>query len=248
MYLCTRVFFNLYLTMSTFRELAYLVLDELKGFSDDFTYTPEHVIFLLSKYRAFLLKQRYSDIKKFIPYSNYQTICMDLVKSDSICGDYCDGDIYLKTTSKVPFFMQVGVPRIHSRDYYKGDIALISRDRMRYVGYNKYLKNIIYGSIAPDMYLYLYSKNHQFLHLEKVEITALFQDPVEAFKLQCSKNCTNGDVDCDILDSVFPMEDSLVPPLVDLVVKELSRALVKTSDEMNNSKDDVSSVDNNQNN
>ena len=56
--------------MSTYRELVYLVLDELKGTSDDFTYTEEHIMFLLSNYRAFLLKQKYNDIKKQIPESN----------------------------------------------------------------------------------------------------------------------------------------------------------------------------------
>lgn len=30
----------------TYREAVYLVLDELKGMSDDFTYTEEHVAFL----------------------------------------------------------------------------------------------------------------------------------------------------------------------------------------------------------
>lgn len=57
--------------MSTYRQLTYLVLDEIKGVSDDFTYTEDHIIFLLDKYRAFLLKQRYSDIKKQMPESNY---------------------------------------------------------------------------------------------------------------------------------------------------------------------------------
>lgn len=50
--------------MSTYRELVYLVLDELKLASDDSTFTEDHVVFLLNRYRTFLLKQRYSDIKK----------------------------------------------------------------------------------------------------------------------------------------------------------------------------------------
>ena len=72
--------------MSTYRELVYMVLDELKGISDDFTYTEDHIIFLLNKYRAFILKQRYSDVKKFIPESNYQTICLDLIQVPAISG------------------------------------------------------------------------------------------------------------------------------------------------------------------
>jgi len=57
--------------MSTFRELTYMALDELKLMSDDSYYTEDHVLFLLNKYRSFLLKQRYSDIKKQMPESNY---------------------------------------------------------------------------------------------------------------------------------------------------------------------------------
>ena len=53
--------------MNTYKELVYMCLDELKGSSDDFTYTEDHIVFLLTKYRVFLLKQRYSDIKKPIP-------------------------------------------------------------------------------------------------------------------------------------------------------------------------------------
>ena len=70
----------------TYNELIYMVLDELKLSSDDSYITPDHVIFLLVKYRSFLLKQRYSDIKKQIPDSNYQSICLDLIEVPSISG------------------------------------------------------------------------------------------------------------------------------------------------------------------
>ena len=66
--------------MNTYRQLVYMVLDELKGSADDFTFTEDHVMFLLSKYRAFLLKQRYADIKKPMPESNYQTLCLELIE------------------------------------------------------------------------------------------------------------------------------------------------------------------------
>ena len=38
--------------MSTYREIVYMVLDELKLESDDAYYTQDHVIFLINKYRA----------------------------------------------------------------------------------------------------------------------------------------------------------------------------------------------------
>lgn len=72
--------------MSTYKELTYMVLDELKIVSDDSHFQEEHVLFLLDKYRAFLLAQRYKDIRKEIPESNYQTICVDLKQVNAIDG------------------------------------------------------------------------------------------------------------------------------------------------------------------
>ena len=58
----------------TYREIVYSILDLLKQSSDDSFYTEEHVLFLVSKMRAAILKQTYANIKKEIPESNYQTI------------------------------------------------------------------------------------------------------------------------------------------------------------------------------
>lgn len=223
--------------MSTFRELIYLVLDELKGMSDDFDFTEDHVHYLLTKYRAFLLKQRYSDIKKQIPESNYQTICLDLINVPAISGEPCTGGVYLRSKQKVPFLMQIGTPRVYPIDYYQGEITYVSRDRMRYVGYNKFLQNIIYCSIGPDNYLYFKSSNPQYLYLEKVKFTGIFQDSMQASNLQCPDN--NGETVCDPIDRTFPIEDALVPPLIELVVKELAGSAYKPDDEANNAKDDL---------
>lgn len=226
--------------MSTFRELTYSVLDELKLSSDDSTFTEDHVMFFLDKYRAFLLKQRYSDVKKQIPSSNYQTICLDLIQVPAISGEPCEGGVYLRSKDKVPFLMQIGVPRVYPIDYYQGDITYISRDRMRYVGYNKFLKNIIYCSIGPDNYLYFKSYNPQHLHLEHVRLTGIFLNSIRASDLQCPDE--EGNIVCDILDREFPIEDSLISPLIELTVKLLSGASYRPADPNNNAKDDLADM------
>lgn len=220
--------------MSTYRELVYLILDEVKGNSDDYNYTEDHIIFLLSKYRSFLLKQRYSDIKKTIPDSNYQTLCLNLMEVPAICGEPCEGGVYLRSTNKIPYLIEIGTPRIYPYNYFIGEMAYISRDRMRYIGYNRFLKNIVYGTIGPDQYLYLKSTNPQFLHLEKINFTGVFQDSTEASYLSCNLEET-----CDILDLSFPIEESLVPPLIELIGKELIKSAYIPVDSDNNSKDDV---------
>lgn len=226
--------------MSTYKELVYMVLDELKLYSDDAVYTEDHVILLLDKYRAFLIKQRYSDIKKQIPESNYQTICLDLIEVPAISGEPCEGGSYLRSKEKIPYLMKIGIPMIYPVDYYQGEITYVSRGRMRYVGYNRYLQNIIYASIGPDNYLYFKSFNPQYLYLEKVRMTGIFEDPKSALELQCPDE--NGDTTCDILDMTFPIEDALVPPMIELVVKELLGAEYRPKDEANDAKDELSNV------
>ena len=226
--------------MSTYKELVYMCLDELKLYSDDALYTEEHIMFLLGKYRTFLIKQRYSDVKKQIPESNYQTICLDLIEVPAISGEPCEGGFYLRSKKKIPFLMKIGNPRVYPIDYYQGEITYVSRDRMRYVGYNKYLQNIIYASLGPDNYLYFKSFNPQFLYLEKVRMTGIFEDTLAASELQCPDE--SGNTVCDILDREFPIENALIPPLIQLVVEELTKAEYKPEDKENNSDDDLSEV------
>ena len=223
--------------MSTYKELIYMCLDELKLYSDDALYTEEHVMFLLGKYRTLLLKQRYSDVKKQIPESNYQTICLDLIEVPAISGEPCEGGSYLRSKEKIPFLMKIGIPRVYPIDYYQGEITYVSRERMKYVGHNKYLQNIIYCSLGPDNYLYFKSINPQYLYLEKARMTGIFEDAVAASELQCKE-----DKACDILDREFPMESALVPPMIELVVKELLGAEYRPEDSNNDSSDDLSNL------
>ena len=99
--------------MNTYRELVYMVLDQLKGMSDDFDFTEDHVIFLLSKFRGYLLKQKYADIRKEIPDIDYQTICLDLQEVPAISGEPCEGGSYLRSVQKIPYTMVIGNPMVY---------------------------------------------------------------------------------------------------------------------------------------
>lgn len=223
---------------TTYRELVYLVLDELKLSADDATFNEEHCIFLLGKYRGLLLKQQYKDVKKEIPESNFQTLCLDLIQVPAITGEECEGGTYLRSKEKIPFLMNISSPRVYTEDFYQGNITYVSRERMRYVGYNRWLPNIIYASIGPDNYLYFKSFNPQFLYLEKVRLTGIFENPEIASELECDKSNST----CDILDMPFHLEEALIPQVVQLVVKELSGAIYKPKDSTNNASDDLSEL------
>ena len=225
-------------------ELTYMVLDELKFLSDDSLYTEGHIIFLLKKFRAFLIKKEQDKEKASTDVASefeYQQICLDLEKVPAMDGEPCTGGYYLRTTKPIPKILEGTKPRIYPMDFYQGiNISYVTRDRMRFVGTNPYLQNIIYTSIGPDLHLYLNSSNPQFLYLQKLRMSAIFEDMDEAAGLLCDEDGTSKA--CDVLDMEFPIREYLVPPLIELVVKELSGSKYQVADKVNNAADDLSRV------
>ena len=228
--------------MAKYKEIVSMVLDALKITSDDSTFTEEHVLFLAGRYRSFLLKQRYyTDLKKQIPESNYQTLCLSLEKAEAIDGLPCFGGYYLRTTEPVPDLLPFGSTRFYTAaSYFRGDITVVSKDRFKYVGENKYMQNILYATLGPDSHVYLNSSNPQFLYLEgkdKLKVTGIFEDSEKASELECDNQDSEN---CDILDRNFPIEDALVAPLIELIVKALSASVVAPEDKQNDANDNLS--------
>lgn len=224
--------------MSTYREVVYLVNDELKNISDDGLFTEEHIIFLADKYRAFVLKQRYADIRKDIPESNYQTICVDLERVTLPSSDICGSGEYLRSTKKIPAMTTLGSRIISPINFFSGNFNYVSNSRFKYTGYNKYLKNQAYGTIGPDHYLYLKSSDQQFYFLEKVKLTGIFEDASKLIDFQCDET----DKVCNILDMEFPLEEAIIPVVIELIVKELTAIKYQAADTKNNANDDISDL------
>lgn len=218
-----------------------MVLDELKMISDDSHFQREHVLFLIDKFRGFILKQRYADIKKEIPESNYQTICLDLEQVPALGEDTCGGKGYLRSVQEIPELMTLGNTKVSSMDYFQSNITYVNRERFKYVGNNKYLQNIIYSTIAPNEHLYLKSNNPQAYYLNKVKVTGIFEDSAKAAELACAGE---GDNACDVLDKELPLEEALIPPLLELIMKELGGAKYQAADQQNNASDDLDKLAN----
>ena len=216
------------------KELVYMVLDEIKGLSDDFTYTEDHVIFLLNKYRTSLLKQKYKDDKSAMHSSNFQTMLLTL--KDSLQNkDYILERQYKQSEEVIPELLTDKGVRVYPETQFldNADIAFITEDRMRYVGYNKYLKNAVYATIHND-YLYITSRNLDIMDLQQVHLSAVFEDAIEAIK------AIKGNI--DLLEEDFPMEDSLTSLLIQSVVKELLGAAYRPKDPQNNANDDLADI------
>lgn len=226
------------------KEIVYYLLDACKNISDDSILTEDHVIFLVKKYRSFLIKKEIDKEKESddsVSEFEYQQICLDLEKVEAFPGFPCEGGYYLRSTKALPKLLDGVSPTIYPVDFYNGiHIAYVSRERMRFVGTNPFLKNIIYVSIGPDLHLYLKSSNPQFLYLQKLRMSAAFEDFEDASELLCDDE--GNSTGCDALDASFPIRDYLVPSLIELVEKEMLGTAYRPEDKANNAKDDLSDL------
>lgn len=242
----------------TYREIIYACLDSIKLASDDSYITEEHIKFFLSKIRAYLIKATYDKSLLPVSKSNYQTICLDLQKTEGLKECPCDltGTIYLRSTQRIPATMPMGSITVYTDDYYQtGNISYVSMERMRYVGHNKWLGNMIYASIGPDNHLYLKSPNGSIDNLNRIRLVGLFEDPEKAIDLMCEEDCTCGEEcdcgdncscgskrKCDVLDEEYPLEDTLVNQAIDVLIKYLTNITYKPEDPANNASDDLSNL------
>lgn len=231
----------------TYREVIYMVNDLCKQFSDDASYTEDHILFLINKYRGALLQQ-YLSVKKQVPHSNYQTIIIGLdcnfpIKSNTV---------QFTSIKTIPYLLPIGNPSVYTQDYYEdaffnqfvGPINLVSRERLRYVGYRSRLKNQLYAAINPQTNK-LELKVHQalapiindYINQEQgnvqfeVILTGIFEDAWAATTYQ------GGSIDAE-----FPLESALLPNLLQAVLKDILGGAYRPKDGSNNANDDLASL------
>lgn len=212
----------------TFRELVYIITDLSKTISDDSNFNQDHILFLASKYRNYIINSQYLNMKKTIPMSNYQTVCVDLAPIDD---DICGVDDSLKSIDSVPSLLPLGSVTISpAAGFQYGKLSYVPYQRYRYVGKSRFSGNMQYVTIGPDNYLYMKTNSHDGAFMDKLCITGIFDDIVEAAK-------TGECMDCDYLDTRFPLEDAFVNSLIQLVVNDITGGAWRLRDTDNDAYD-----------
>lgn len=226
--------------MYTYNHVVYMILDYLKIASDDAYYTPDHVIFLLNKYRAYVLKNKYDNSSDTPSDTNYQTMHIELEEKDRIEGQGCSGS-YLVSKGTLPDSLDIGSPMFAGKDLFQGDISFVTPIRFKYVGFNKWMRNITYATFEGGK-VYMKSCNPLAYYLKEGTYRDIFTDPLEAAALSGEYDVDDNGELCDPLEVEFPLEDNLLPLVMQYVVKELSGASYKPRDTENNADDDLSKL------
>lgn len=233
--------------MSKVSELVYMVTDLVKTMSDDCTVNENHIMYLLDIYRAFLLKQRYEkDPKRIIPDSNYQTITVTMEKdtyqhdvdvcytcnTDDDGKESCStnpGSEILVSTEALPEIMALGIPRLFlDKGMFNYTFNRVPMSRFEVVGHNKWLSNFVYWTIGTDGKLYMKSSGNKMINsISNVNISAIFS------------SYRNDDME---MNDEFPIEESLVPNLLEMVIKDVLGATLRPKDRENNASDDLANI------
>ena len=202
----------------TYRELVYMCLDEIKLSSDDSYITEDHILYLISKYRAFLLRQKYEKTNMPVNKENFQYL-----------RNVSEGDL-------IPTIMAISIPKIDFQIKnlpYEG--IFIPYERFKYVGNNKYLTNdkskIVYVT-ADRLNNIRITPVHDDITL--IPIYAVFEDILSASMYEFP--------DTDILDCRCPIEAELVAGVQEMVVKDALGVAYRPNDFINNGADDLSKL------
>lgn len=215
----------------TYKELVYMALDALKIHSDDSKFTEDHVVFLLNKYRAYALVQKYSKTLEGVNYKNYQTISVETVGNQN---NRPGNGHYITSTDIIPEMINIALPRVQSATLIDEQIVFTNENRLRYTGYNRFLPKITYSCLGNDKHLWVKHVNEITPPYPKYQLFAVFANPNEAYDF-------NNDT-TEVLDREFPLEESLAPAVLELVLKDLTNGIYKPSDNVNDAQDALSDL------
>lgn len=218
----------------TYREAIYMIFDMLKVASDDSYWEEEHIIFILNKYRSILLSQKYKGIKVDIPISFYQQIPISLIKSSV-------NDMYT-STEKIPNIVNLNGIILENfisdeLNPTKFNFNFTTIQRLKFIGFNKWLKNELYFALDYDNYLYVKSGNNSIPVPNKIIGNFILDNPLDILKF-----LPENEIPEDPIDYIFPVEGSLVQTIIEMSVKELSQSIYLPEDKKNNSTDSLSEI------
>lgn len=222
--------------MSTIKEAIYMVMDELKVLSDDSTFNINHIKYLLSPYRHKMLEAKYNAKNRMsISRKNFQSLDMEL---EPYTSESNTNKFYLKSKRELPTLSSITKPIINTGNKFDFVVSFVPYNRFKYTRENKYLANIIYATVGNDNYLYLSSTNPNFRYLESIECFGVFEDFAAATMFNADMTTT------EFLDTEFPLENQLISEVTLRIVQELLGARFRPKDDVNNAKDDSSTIAN----
>mgnify|MGYP000117689905 CR=1 FL=1 len=210
----------------------YDIKEDLRQYSDDSDISLSHISFLIDDTRALLLRQKYKNPGSIIPSSIKQRLHFDLEITDD--NEFISLDTLLRTTTALPKLVE-------SADFMRdiqidgGGLAdikviLVPNQRFPYIGFNRFLSNLIYTTLGQDYKLYFKAGNTRYKTLQKIRVFGVFENPKEAWEASA-----NYDSDVDFNSEVdYPIDLDMWVQMKDIIMQQYMRAMQIPEDKQNN--------------
>lgn len=237
---------------NTIRHIIYSIRERLNIYMDDSKVSDEYIAYEINDGRNLLLRQYLSNLKKPIPLQALSVICVPFEQDPECLGNVVG--VTLKSKLPIPATLEAtgrsNIHKIHVDNKYAKNLNIIDFERLPYLASNEFNHNQIYFCIDEDGYALIYSKNSSIIFLDKLKLSIVAENPEEAWELNCNnENCNplqEGEsrlkrecVDCDYMNSKYPIPGELLYPLRDLVTQTILTKYKIPIDNDNNGMDDT---------
>jgi hypothetical protein len=212
------------------------VWEMLNQNSDDSIIDTRLILDIIEQNRAVDLRNEYSRLRSIHP-SVKQVFCVDMELADSYtcCDGLLTGCSVLKSVSKIPDTIELhykdGLISVKPADLFAKPLTHINIERVPTVGHDSIGESMIYSFMFKG-YLYAFSRIPRKMLINKLEITAVFSNPIQAGELSCDNS------HCFGYDDPYPITEWMwqsltMPKTIDV----LRRKFFTPFDNTNNGKE-----------
>lgn len=226
----------------TANEIIYAIREKLKAYTDDSRYTNSYLMFLVNLKRGLYIRREYNQLQRTIDNEVLQQICMNIQEVNNTecpeCDEFTSDECTLLRTDKplpktVELHNRNKINRIGPVGTFDIPFSIVSRNRLIYSGEGKYESRIVFATVHSNGYIYLKSKSSSVNGIERISVTALFENPDDVSLFDCTdNNCYDPEKDD------YPVKSWMVDVIISDIVNELAQLKQIPADELNNAKDD----------
>jgi len=221
----------------TLNKIIYDVKESIRQYVDDSTIDDRYILYLINNKRSKYIRQDLNNYNKSPDDSIKQSVCLTLQKTTANeCGLELDCDIIYRSMDPIPtpidLHTKPAITRIAPVNIISKPFTFTTRERASNHMESRF-NNIPAAFLHTDSHVYIVGADNALRLLNKINVTGVFEDPMELAKY---KN-KDGDPCFDEDNYNYPIQ----PRYLDVITTEIAQQLIgsKTipTDNTNDSKD-----------
>jgi hypothetical protein len=223
-------------------KLIFDVREALKEYSDDSELSDSYILYLYDIKRSKYLRQDINNSQRSIDISVVQSLCLELEEVNSNeCGVELGCETIIRTKRTIPTPLQLhtksALTRVAPADRVARPFNLITRDKAVYASGAPF-PNAVYAFLHNDGRVYLKSEGSALKLLECINITGVFENPLDLIEYQTCCSCETATSCFDIETTDYPIQPHYIDLIKNEIVMELAKLKVIKEDKTNDSVDE----------